>query len=71
MFGNSGFLKGTEGSNRFGPDPLLNDLTPDLIKYVRVSTDTTNTRWVATAHLVGSTGNREPRIIYSVSDGLV
>ena len=63
-----GFFKGTEGSNRFGPDPLLNDLTPDLIKYVTVSTDTTNTRWVATAHLVDSMGNRGPRIIYRGED---
>ena len=63
-----GFLKGTEGSNRFGPDPLLNDLTPDLIKYVRVSTDTTNTRWVATAHLADSMGNRGPRVIYRGED---
>jgi hypothetical protein len=63
-----GFLKGTEGSNRFGPDPLLNDLNPDLIKYVTVSTGTADNPWLATAHLVGSTGNREPRIIYGGED---
>ena len=62
------FLKGTEGSNRFGPDPLLNDLNPDLIKYVTVSTGTADNPWLATAHLVGSTGNREPRIIYGGED---
>ncbi len=63
-----GFFKGTEGSNRFGPDPLLNGLNPDLIKYVTVSTDTTNTRWLATAHLIDSIGNRGPRIIYRGED---
>ena len=63
-----GFLKGTEGANRFGPDPLLNDLNPDLIKYVTVSTGTADNPWLATAHLVGSTGNREPRIIYGGED---
>ncbi|RKU05668.1 hypothetical protein C6502_22330 [Candidatus Poribacteria bacterium] len=63
-----GFFKGTEGSNRFGPDPSLNDLNPDLIKYVTVSPDTTNTRWIATAHLVDSVENRGPRIIYGGED---
>lgn len=63
-----GFLKGTEGSNRFGPDPLLDRLNPDSIEYVRVSTGTSNNPWLVTAHLVDSTGNREPRIIYRGED---
>ncbi len=63
-----GFLKGTEGSNRFGTDPVLDRLNPDSIEYVRVSTGTANNPWLATAHLVGSTGNREPRIIYGGED---
>ena len=63
-----GFLKGTEGANRFGMDPLLDRLNPDSIEYVRVSTGTANNPWLATAHLVGSMGNREPRIIYSGED---
>ena len=63
-----GFLKGTEGSNRFGTDPLLDRLNPDSIEYVTISTGIGNNQWLATAHLVGSTGNREPRIIYSGED---
>lgn len=62
------FFKGTEGANRFGPDPLLNDLNPDLIKYVRVSTGTADNPWLATAHLVDSVENRGPRIIYGGED---
>ena len=65
-----GFLKGTEGANRFGMDPSLDRLSPDSIEYVRVSTGTADNPWLATAHLVGSTGNREPRIIYSGEDEL-
>jgi hypothetical protein len=62
------FLKGTEGSNRFGTDPLLDRLNPDSIEYVTMSTGIGNNQWLATAHLVGSTGNREPRIIYGGED---
>lgn len=63
-----GFLKGTEGSNRFGPDPVLDRLNPDSIEYVRISTDIANNRWLVTAHFVASMGNREPRVIYSGED---
>ena len=63
-----GFLKGTKGSNRFGTDPLLDRLNPDSIEYVTISTGIGNNQWLATAHLVGSTGNREPRIIYGGED---
>lgn len=65
-----GFLKGTEGANRFGPDPLLDRLNPDSIEYVTVSAGIGNNQWLATAHLAGSTGNRGPRIIYSGEDEL-
>ena len=63
-----GFLKGTEGSNRFGMDPVLDRLNPDSIEYVTISTGIGNNQWLATAHLVGSVGNRGPRIIYSGAD---
>ena len=65
-----GFLKGTEGSNRFGTDLSLDHLNPDSIEYVTVSTGIGNNQWLATAHLVGFTGNREPRVIYSGEDEL-
>ena len=65
-----GFLKGTEGSNRFGMDPFLDRLNPDSIEYVTISTDTANNQWLVTAHYVDSTGNREPRVIYSGEDEL-
>ena len=63
-----GFFKGTEGANRFGPDPSLDDLNPDLIEYVTVSRGTAANPWLATAHLVDSMGNGGPRIIYGGED---
>ena len=63
-----GFLKGTQGSNRFGMDPVLDRLHPNSIEYLRMSTDTANMRWRLTAHLIDPTGACKVRVIYSGGD---
>ena len=63
-----GFLKGTQGSNRFGMDPVLDRLHPNSIEHLRMSTDTVNMRWRLTAHLIDPTGARKVRVIYSGGD---